>query len=238
MKSNLTKVTFTGADDTIDPARLIALVASYLRDATQVEWGILIGSQSGHRFPSEQWIKSLLRMAGPKVNLSLHICGQHLKNIAAGKPLDVPFDLAPFQRCQLNWHGDPMGNISNEIYRSFSRMESSWTPQVIFQLDGQNNELMRACGLKNVAGLVDHSHGRGISPSEWARLSNFSDDAPVGFAGGLGPENLREELPKIHAAAVGEYWIDMETRLFEGRLFSLPKCVEVVEIVNEFNTSI
>ena len=41
-------VTMTGADESVDPKALIELSKEF----PFVEWGILIGSQSGMRFPS------------------------------------------------------------------------------------------------------------------------------------------------------------------------------------------
>lgn len=58
--------------------------------------------------------------------------------------------------------------------------------------------------------LVDASGGRGVSPAEWTRPNTTR---AVGFAGGLGPDNLAGELPRIAAVARGPWWVDMETKL-------------------------
>lgn len=244
MHSKLTRVTFTGADDTVDPRQLIAIS----EHSPIVEWGILIGSQHGHRFPSYHWIGTLQTLANPQVNLALHICGRHLRDIAAGRSIAALPKMQRFQRCQLNWHGEPQGEISSNIYRAFKEMEGYWTPEVIFQLDGANNGLPVHCAsMKKTAGLFDLSHGAGVLPEVWPK-NDVSDDEdfkqdtglarfPIGYAGGLGPENLREQLPKIHAAARGDYWIDMETKLFEGLQFDMAKCREVLKIVEEFSQS-
>ena len=62
----------------------------------------------------------------------------------------------------------------------------------------------------NHAILVDASGGRGKSPEEWRRLDT---DKQVGFAGGLGPDNIVAELRRIRAVATGDWWIDMEGKL-------------------------
>lgn len=240
MKAKLKTVTLTGADDTIDPERLIAISGEYPNAGFEVEWGILIGSQSGHRFPSPGWIRNLVALARPKVKLSLHICGEHLRQIAAGKVLHIPDNiLAPFQRCQLNWHAEPQGDISRNIFQAFQAMDhqQAWRPEVIFQLDGKNEQLACECAsmfAPRMAGLCDLSHGAGVLPEAWPECTDLAAAYKVGYAGGLGPENLKEELPKIHAVAAGEYWIDMETKIFDGLQFSLPKCCQVLEIVQDF----
>ncbi len=65
----------------------------------------------------------------------------------------------------------------------------------------------------------------------------------VGYAGGLGPENVEEQLPLIAQAAIGAdgFWIDMETRVRSNldRLFDLEKverCLTILEPFVERNT--
>lgn len=234
MKSKLTTVTLTGADDTVDPARLMAVSAQYQQLGFAVEWGILIGSQSGHRFPSPEWIRTLLALADKGVNLSLHICGQHLKRITEGKSIDLLPKMERFRRCQLNWHAEPQGDIAPFIRRAFIAMDAAWAPEVIFQLDGKNEKLFSECsrGMPRTSALHDLSHGAGVLPSAWPQHNVFPDY--VGYAGGLGPDNLREQLPKIAEAAYGDFWIDMETKLFDGLQFSIAKCADVLDIVRGF----
>ena len=53
-----------------------------------------------------------------------------------------------------------------------------------------------------------------------------------GYAGGLGPGNVLDELTRI-ATACGDCraWIDMETKLYTGGKFDLSKCRQVLEQV-------
>ena len=66
-------------------------------------------------------------------------------------------------------------------------------------------------GAQRTKYLFDASGGRGLEPLEWPK---HLQDWTCGYAGGLGPGNLRRELPRI-AAAAGPfpYWIDMESKL-------------------------
>ena len=58
--------------------------------------------------------------------------------------------------------------------------------------------------------LFDSSGGRGIRRAQWPTpLSGVR----CGYAGGLGPENLRLEMPRIAAVAGPDYWVDMENSL-------------------------
>lgn len=217
-------VTLTGADDTVSPNDLFAISKEF----PFVEWGILTGSQMGHRFPSEYWINALLGLSLGPINLSLHICGAPLRSIAGGKLMRKRFSFGAFQRCQLNWHGEYQGDIADNIVSVFDAY-TKWHPEVIFQLDGQNADLAFAARHHiDTAGLFDCSHGAGVLPQVWP---NYYDAFPCGYAGGLGPDNIAEELPKIQAVAGDGYWIDMETKLYTGFQFDLDKCRSVLEAV-------
>lgn len=247
---SLTKVTITGADDETDVGELIELS----REFPFVEWGILVGSNTGEgcgcsRFPSVDWIAGLVndvRAAGNHqlpVNLSLHVCGEFLRQLVRGySSLDVLLGryLYAFQRMQLNWHGERQFEDSDEnILDAISRLvdnvpvtDPAWNPVVIFQLDGWNDELWRATARRFLcAGLFDRSHGAGILPAEWpaARLG-----LPCGWAGGLGPDNLELQLPLIASQATGDYWVDMETLVRSESRLDLEKVRDCLEIADEF----
>lgn len=76
--------------------------------------------------------------------------------------------------------------------------------------------------------LVDASGGRGISPDKWIRPET---DKIVGFAGGLGPDNLVEQMKVIRGLAADEpSWVDMEGKLRVDDWFSIAKAREAIEI--------
>jgi len=79
---NLTRVTFTGADDSVDPWDLVKLSQKY----PFIEWGILMSTTSAGspRFPSTEWQDELANVARKyPLNLSAHICGKLLRSIFA-----------------------------------------------------------------------------------------------------------------------------------------------------------
>lgn len=236
----LNRVTITGADDKTDTDTLLKLSAVY----PFVEWGILVGSHYGERFPSLEWVKSLVDAkvnSDIKVQLSLHVCGSHLKNIANGHSFlyeTLGNELFAFQRVQLNWHGEKQKpNCSENILHSFCKLDRGgfgWDPVLIFQLDGVNDDLYEAAGRRfAVCGLFDRSHGAGVLHGEWPKAST---EIPCGWAGGLGPGNLESELPRIDAQAwaVQNYWVDMETQVRTDELLDLPKVERCLQIANEF----
>lgn len=239
-------VTLTGADETVgDPGELVQIS----REFPFVEWGILVGSQTGTRFPPWYWMRDLLNAveeSGVPVNLSLHICGKWLVELAISQPrllAEFP-EAVKFQRCQLNFHGERWGNVGGHVCESFKQIRrAGWKPQIIFQFDGKNADLLYgSLPDHDVAALFDVSHGAGVLPDHWPQAGV---DWLFGFAGGLGPDNVVEQLPKIteRANPAGWFWIDMETKLFTTAdempvgwdgppiFFDLNKCRAVLEAV-------
>lgn len=240
----LTCVTMTGADDATDPERLVDLWETY----PFVEWGILVGSSSGQRFPSVEWIKRLVEARERTCNLmrlSLHVCGRFLREIAAGKSsLDEYLgpQLAAFQRVQLNWHGERQSpQVGENVLSAFCKLDGfGWEPELIFQFDGVNDDLWRPAGRRFAcSGLFDRSHGAGVVPGEWPQCSS---DIACGWAGGLGPDNLAAEIPRIDAKAWAalNYWIDMETkvRTDDGIEFDLARVSTCLEIAEPFTAGV
>lgn len=213
----LTCVTITGADDSTDPEALVELWERF----PFVEWGILIGTTFGDRMPSDEWIRKLVECrekTGNVMRLSLHVCGKWLRQIAAGRSqLQQSFGptLYAFKRVQMNWHGVPMNiSVAKNVVHAFSAMDMPrWDPTLIFQLDGTNDDLYKeSVSSFRCAGLFDRSHGMGVKPGDWPACHRF---IPSGWAGGLGPDNLEAEIPRIAAMAnpALDYWIDMETHV-------------------------
>jgi phosphoribosylanthranilate isomerase len=234
----LNRVTITGADDSVKPEDLVKITERY----PFVEWGILASkSQAGSpRFPSPSWISELVRIKrvpklGP-MELSLHVCGQWQRRILMGDRRvrteigDV--DFAAFQRVQLNFHGEPQ-----QQYRSgfHAMLAESPEKQWIFQVDGMNgHHLYDQYSEKhsNCARLFDLSHGTGIAPEEWPRASGTRLEY-FGLAGGLGPDNLAEQLELMRPVVEDRrFWIDMETRVRSNgdQQFDLEKVERVLDI--------
>lgn len=234
----LTRVTITGADDATLIGNLIELSVKY----PFVEWGILVGSRIGPRFPSFGWIKDLVdarTSIGGKMNLSLHICGKWLREIQRGLSNLSEVDalgvhINAFDRAQLNWHGEKQEDV---VRSNVPLAFITYRPTIIFQLDGVNDELWRTTSKSIVcAGLFDASHGAGVTPAVWP---HGRTDIQCGWSGGLGPDNLAESLPRIDEAAQHggqDYWVDMETkvRTDDGNELDLDRVRECLAIAAKF----
>ena len=233
----LDRVTFTGADDSIAPDALIPLSKKY----PWVEWGILMVTGgtfwgSGSRFPSLQWIEEMLKATKdePGMNFCAHLCSGWVDDIMWHRRYAFgQHPIAPrFARVQLNFHAQRQNYDAVVGLRNAKR-------QFIFQVDGVNDNNIRSWVAQGHGSpLFDISGGAGTLPEEgWPK---FWDKASYcGYAGGLGPNNVVEQVKLIEAAAGdNRIWIDMETRVRskDDALFDLDKCQQVCEAIAPYIT--
>lgn len=233
---NLDRVTITGADDSVHVSSLRNLSDRF----PFVEWGILVSySQAGGpRFPSGQWLKELHRERGD-IKLSMHLCGRWLRELLGGIP--VPRIIPPiFKRIQLNFHGEEQVVGDGFV----DALSLAAVEEAIFQIDGAMGATImdyartgRSASRPPIScvPLFDLSHGAGVLPKAWPRP--IDDRFYQGYAGGLGPDNLEEQIKAIGAAA-GEarFWIDMETKVrsHQDRTFDLAKVERCLAIAEPF----
>lgn len=252
------RVTITGADDSIKPEHLIQLT----RNFPFVEWGILasynntIVSGGCNRYPSPKWITDLQTIAettGELPNLAIHFNGKWVRELLTG---DFAFPenlLHCFGRVQLNFHGE---QPQFSEYGFVHALRKFGGKQIIFQIDGvSGDKYLQAVYADSLdktpdcVSLFDVSGGAGILPDKWPKpkaidvQSNGEESreywAYCGYAGGLGPENLDEQIPRILDASSstmhtheGRIWIDMETRVRSkgDQVFDLQKVRRCLEI--------
>lgn len=217
-------ITMTGADNSIRPHDLLPLSEKFPR----VEWGILLsGSKMGHeRFPTFEWLnelESIQKSLGEhKLNLSGHICQQWCRDIFQANKMTFagiyPKIWDMFQRIQLNFSPYEVGTEFVELLKLFPEK------QFIFQVGKKNRDSLFAHAVNekvNVACLFDRSGGKGVVPTSWPKVR---EDVMCGYAGGLGPDTIAQELENI-SQVIGDkdIWIDMESRIRTDGLFDLSK---------------
>jgi phosphoribosylanthranilate isomerase len=189
-------ITVTGADESTALADLVSL----LELSPRVEIGLLYTEtpEGRPRYPNISWLARVTRVLGKRC--AVHVCGQQ----ARAATLSGRDWIGRAGRIQLN------GNITPDEVRECLRTYRTYDVQVITQYQAGKRVEDVVTGDPRHSLLVDASGGRGISPETWVRPET---DHPVGFAGGLGPDNLETELPRIRAVARDPWWIDMEGKL-------------------------
>lgn len=191
------RITFTGADESTRINHLLRLA-----ELPGVEIGLLYSAtpEGRNRYPCMEY---LLEAAGAlKDRCAIHVCGMRARaELIAGAlhPL-----VSQVGRVQLN------GIVSPEVAALAAAQVS-----ILITQHTQANEALARLDLARHAILVDDSGGRGVSPLFWQAPDAIEGKA-FGFAGGLGPENLAAEIPRIVEAAgdrLSTCWMDMEGRL-------------------------
>jgi len=227
-KNQLDRITFTGADDSVDPAELVNISEEY----PIVEWGILFSDKNAgiFRFPSFDWLDRLYQVHTRSMKLSAHLCGQYVRDTVVHGEWTWEFKYRPllrlFQRIQLNFHG--------QFHRSDNRfvalLDDFSTYDWILQCDSVNDATAKKLASESrVVPLFDTSGGAGVVPDEWPEAWK---GVYCGYAGGLGPETIREQLPLIAKRAGDQpFWIDMEAlvRSNDDAVFDLTKVRAVLE---------
>jgi len=236
---NLRAIGFCGADDSVSPFMIVVLAVAY----PNIEFGVLFrpDKEGTPRYASTEWVKKLshaCRRADMK--LAAHLCGSRVNDILRGEQTFVcQLQQWKFKRVQINAtavNGVDTSRLHQaveplkDVIMAFPDME------FIIQKNQETEPLWQGMidkGIpKNVAMLVDESKGTGVSATSWPAPPK---DYEIGYAGGIGPDNVSQVLSDIQKAANGRpIWIDMESSLRSiknGRdVFDLDKCYHVIEM--------
>jgi hypothetical protein len=232
----LTGCTLTGADESVDPGELLAKLAPL--DLAEV--GILWAGpekEGRPRYPGIRWLREFNAaheaLRGPRPKAALHLCGRAERTVAAWKggvpsaghaigALGFPFRRL-YGRVQMNralgsdlpgrerFHAPRMAAMSETLARSGQRF--------VAQVKRPGGDVFANCAVSLGPGghvLIDASGGKGLLPPSWPRLEAWwSPSLSYGYAGGLSPENLFEQIGAIAEARQGNdgFWVDMESSL-------------------------
>ncbi len=203
-------------------------VIELLQISSKVEIGIQAHRPTMNKgMPRHMWLENLLSLSdcfSQPLNIAIHInhawCSDFCDGIipeelqelldrkhkGTGKPI--------IKRWQLNL-GDatsiPCADKTSKIIKNYRQNE--------FVFPYNNNKKLQEFISRldskgvNFSLLYDSSYGAGISPESWN--SPVYMNHPQGYAGGLSPENVSENLDKIAKVAGSrtDIWIDAEGKL-------------------------
>ena len=240
----LTRVTFTGADESVAPQDLIALSSAY----PWCEFGILCSDRRSGlpRYPGLRWLyhlRACAQAARRPIPLALHVCGHYARQLLQGKcalPDGFPGSvLEDYQRLQLNVDTQALWDAWPRPITLLNRL--TLQRQLIVQVRDVTDLSDLVVLLDDIAHpalLYDASRGRGCLPEVWPSPVppvQGSPWLPQGYAGGLGPDNLAKQLSRIlDAAGDCPIWIDMESGVRTGERFDLAKVEECLRIADPY----
>lgn len=202
-------ITLTGADEWTDIGELAQL---------ECEVGLLYTfcPEGRPRYFSQHWICETARKL-PRA--ALHVCGLTAqRQLIAGQLDDL---VASVMRVQVN------GLLTT---RDCKLICAQYPTKTIITQHTPHNLHLLAVSAPNHALLVDASGGRGLTLAAW--------EAPVttkavGYAGGLGPDNLARELTRLRPLLSGHWWVDMESSLRVDDRFSLERARACVAVFHQ-----
>jgi hypothetical protein len=218
---NITRVSISGADDAVDPMELFRLSIEF----PFVEWGILY-SEKRHgtpRYPTAEWRENLIGLMlntarGSNLHLALHLCGKASRDVFEGKEsrwfARKDFH-APYERVQLNGFSP----YKNDVTLDVDVLKFCPCEFIVQCADADELKIVEDFATKNnldfLNALFDPSGGRGIRNAEWEHPN--MKKISVGYAGGIGPDNVTDVLTAIvakpDADPISACWIDMESRV-------------------------
>ena len=259
-------ITFSGIDDSVSDRCLREYIA-VLKDLDQldkVEFGVLfmLEKLGQDRYPTVEWIQRFVEeMKKHDVRLSLHLCGAAIfKSLLNYKTAtDFFLEMDWFDRFQLNVNARQEDLAESQLHELYGAFWDSHKTYVLQCHDNNraniHNHLYSLAkvdpqALKRVHILYDSSKGKGLTPNEWPKFfddrlvdhCNYDNDVMRGYAGGMGPDNVRSEIDRINLSrctgpntntmAPYEYWIDMETNIRSktpySTRFDFDKVIETV----------
>lgn len=252
----LRAVGLCGVDNSVHPKQVVLYAHSY----PFVEFGILFrpDKEGQPRYATPEWVRELSETIRAKnshtscrMKLAAHLCERRVDEVLRGDDSFVRelYEWG-FGRVQIN--ATAINGVDTSVFKDpksnfvqhFLEIASNH-PKLEFILQ-QNDEtqplwqgvLDARCETfpANVSMLVDESKGTGRLPKTWKPIESAKTPYSVGYAGGIGPDNIVSVLDQIEeAAGTHPVWIDMESRLRsvkEGKdVFDLDKCYTVINAV-------
>lgn len=175
--------------------------------------------------------------------LAAHLCGERVNEILRGDDTFVQQVATAwgFQRIQINAtavNGVDTSDMASKVPLVAKVLQAFPNVEFILQKNEETAPLCQGLldiGLpRNVSMLVDESKGTGVAASHWPAPT---DDYEIGYAGGIGPTNVRQVLNAIGQVVPPgrSIWIDMESSLRSIKndrdIFDLDKCFAVIQTV-------
>lgn len=225
-------ITMTGLDERVSLKWLKDKWRNFIHPAasTFFEFAILRSPKAGQnpRYPIDNVVEEITQAINPD-QLAFHLCGGYARMVHSldWAELCNAVDFSRVRRVQVN-----STECDERAMITLQRFSVHIGLPVIMQWRGDEFPCVPGLSL-----LQDRSGGRGVLESSWARpdaLCQKCATSRIGYAGGLGPDNIRDALPMIAAASRGkQFWIDCESSLRTDDWFDQEKADAFIKTVWE-----
>lgn len=233
------KLSITGADNLVPVDSLNSLVKAF----PSLELAILyLPERENHpRNPGVEWRNKFFSNI-PKENTAIHLCGQEAFNVILSPEFEHSSlfqELKKTSRIQLNI------NARKDIF-SHAQVHAIYTIllkhdfTLILQYHERSKEwilpYISPKKIKNVHLLLDASLGKGVTPEKFEIPDELKKlDYPIGFAGGLNPDNIASVHVQVKSFSLSKYWLDLESGARTDNIFDLGKAQKLCESVFKFD---
>ena len=205
---------FCGADDSVEPSLLAAISAQY----PWVEWGVLFRPDKAGmpRYASRAWLDRLASANAKRTMLLAgHLCSTRVDEVLSGDTNFVAWlhEAIGFRRVQINAtkangsNVDAFGTDAGaDACAAALRNACAALPQVEFIVQRNSEtrplwERLLENMPENMSVLFDDSMGLGVSTTSWPAPPPMASPIKFGYAGGLSPTNLKQQLGLIETTA-------------------------------------
>ena len=220
--------TLTGIDEQTNLNDLVALS----REFPFVEWAMLYSpDRAGKevRYMSQKKLIEATEFLKEKASTALHLCGASVPDFVEN--IGQQDFTKQFDRIQLNFNMRRSKFTFGQLQEAVNAFMSEKRP-LITQHHSGNDHLSQAITGQYHHVLFDSSGGSGKSVTEWPERF---EKKFIGYAGGLGPETIEDDLKSIaHHAHHHNFWIDMESKIRTNDLLDIEKCHTVLSACEPF----
>jgi phosphoribosylanthranilate isomerase len=226
-------LTMTGIDGKTDHNWIKSMLRKHVLTTgySGLEFAILRSPKvdQSPRYPTRDVIKRLISEAHPG-DFAFHLCGRYARMVHSQEWAELCdiIDFSAVGRVQVN-----STEADEKAILNLWRFSVHINKPVIMQWRADEFPLVPS----SVHLLQDRSGGNGISETRWAIPDRSAQKgrniAPIGYAGGLGPESVADALTKIKPASRGRrFWIDCESSLRTDDWFDQSKAEAMAAAVH------
>jgi len=224
-------LTMTGIDAKTDPKWIKSMLRKHIltNGYSGLEFAILRSPKvdQSPRYPNRDVIKRLTSEAKAG-DFAFHLCGRYARMVHSlewAELCDI-IDFSSVGRVQVN-----SIEADEKAMLTLWRFSVHIGKPVVMQW--RSDEFPSAPGIHL---LQDRSGGQGIAETSWSTPDEICRKAKtfIGYAGGLGPDNVGAALQSIVAASKGRrFWIDCESSLRTDDWFDQSKAEQMAQAVHD-----
>lgn len=229
------KLSITGADNLVPIAELKQMIQNY----PSLELAVLFFPEKENqaRNPGVEWRNEFFATI-PKENTAIHLCGKDVFDTILSANFEnssVFQELKKTQRIQININARKDIFSHDDIQQIYTTL-LKYGFTLILQYHERSKDwilpYITPKYLENVHILLDASLGKGITPNTFEvpfELKNLN--YPIGFAGGLNPDNIGKVYTQVKLLNLSSYWLDLESGARTDNLFDMQKAYQLSKTV-------